>query len=220
MAAVLLPKTFDPTFVYPAQYTETYPVVNPLKIYPQLLIAKERVSMHVSFCRCAGVLFPALFLHLCSPLGWSQQSPPTNYDPRATFAPLVLPDPVNTYRSSDGAPGPSYWQNQADYEIHAELDTAAKQLKATETISYTNNSPDLLSDYGYTWNRTSTRKIRVLTVWGSRGLDAATSRRKSLKMRSTDGFVLDSVQIGAGRRTTAADYIVSDTRMQIRLATD
>ena len=33
------------------------------------------------------------------------------YDPRETFAPLTLPDPVNRYRSADGTPGPDYWQN-------------------------------------------------------------------------------------------------------------
>jgi hypothetical protein len=55
-----------------------------------------------------------------------------------TFAPLTLPDPVSAYRSGNGAPGPGYWQ-RSDYELCAELDTAAKQLKASETISYTNN---------------------------------------------------------------------------------
>jgi len=43
----------------------------------------------------------------------------SGYDPRLTFAPLTLPDPVNAYRSSNGAPGPDYWQNEADYEMHA-----------------------------------------------------------------------------------------------------
>jgi hypothetical protein len=67
-----------------------------------------------------------------------------NYDLRLTFAPLTLPDPVNAYRSSNGTPGPQYWQNEADYELHATLDTANKQLRATEVITYTNNSPDAL----------------------------------------------------------------------------
>ena len=68
-----------------------------------------------------------------------------SYDPRVTFAPLTLPQPVNAYRSSNGAPGPAYWQNEADYEMHATLDTVAKQLRSTETITYTNNSPDTLT---------------------------------------------------------------------------
>src|ERR1700678_4449237 len=72
------------------------------------------------------------------------QTPRPAYDPVKTFAPLALPDPVNRYRSSNGAPGPEYWQNTADYEIHATLEPAPKLLSATEVIAYTNNSPDSL----------------------------------------------------------------------------
>src|SRR5947209_7749799 len=67
-----------------------------------------------------------------------------DYDPRLTFAPLSLPSPVNAYRSSNGAPGPKYWQNEADYELHATLEPANKLIHATEVITYTNNSPDVL----------------------------------------------------------------------------
>ena len=79
-------------------------------------------------------------------LAWSQA--PAAYDPRLTFAPLTLPDAVNAYRSSNGAPGPAYWQNQADYEMHATLDTTAKALRNDEIITYTNNSPDTLTSLG------------------------------------------------------------------------
>jgi hypothetical protein len=75
---------------------------------------------------------------------YAAQPPSAVYDPAKTFAPLTLPDPVNSCRSSNGAPGPDYWQNSADYEIHANLDTAAKQLGAAEVISYVNNSPEAL----------------------------------------------------------------------------
>src|SRR5271156_4200554 len=80
---------------------------------------------------------------LLVPVAWSQ-APPAAYDPRLTFAPLTLPNPVNAYRSSNGAPGPAYWQNEADYEMHAELDTTAKVLRNDEVITYPNNSPDAL----------------------------------------------------------------------------
>ena len=70
---------------------------------------------------------------------------PAPYDPLKTFAPLTLPEPVNSYRSSNGAPGPLYWQNRADYELHATIDTASKTLNGTEVITYTNHSPDTLT---------------------------------------------------------------------------
>jgi hypothetical protein len=59
------------------------------------------------------------------------------------FSPVPLPPP-NAIRSPDGAPGPAYWQQRADYTLKATLDTAAKRLTGTEQIRYTNNSPDTL----------------------------------------------------------------------------
>ena len=59
------------------------------------------------------------------------------------FAPLNLP-PGNLYRSGSGAPGPRYWEQRADYDLHGTLDTAAKSLHGEMTLRYTNNSPDTL----------------------------------------------------------------------------
>ena len=74
-------------------------------------------------------LLTAVSAFLLGAVAWSQTSPAAGsatYDPRVTFAPLTLPDPVNAYRSSNGAPGPAYWQNEADYEMHATLDVMYK----------------------------------------------------------------------------------------------
>lgn len=129
------------------------------------------------------------------------------YNPQETFAPLTLPDPVNNYRSANGAPGPDYWQNSADYEIHATLDAAAKELRADETITYTNNSPDTLESLWLQLDQNMYRK-------DSRASEMSTRPRAEF----TDGFVLGSASIEAGGEAAKAAYAVSDTRMQIRLA--
>ena len=54
----------------------------------------------------------------------------------------------NTYRAASGAPGPSYYQQQADYKINVELDDKNKMIYGDETITYTNNSPQKLD---YLW---------------------------------------------------------------------
>jgi hypothetical protein len=38
------------------------------------------------------------------------------------------------------------------------------------------------------------------------------------EVTNTEGFVFDSVEIESGKRDSKADYIINDTRMQIRLA--
>ena len=59
----------------------------------------------------------------------------------------TLPTP-NEYRTASGAPGPAYWQQQADYKIAVSLDDIQHTISGTETITYTNNSPDPLT---YLW---------------------------------------------------------------------
>jgi hypothetical protein len=139
-----------------------------------------------------------------------------SFDPRVTFAPLTLPDPVNAYRSSNGAPGPGYWQNQADYEIHVELDVAAKTLKGTEAITYTNHSPDTLSSLWLHLEQNIYRRDSRAAIMGGVGRPRGGSQ--SAETPSTEGFVLESVEIEAGKRRTSADYQIFDTRLQIRLA--
>lgn len=58
-----------------------------------------------------------------------------------------LPTP-NEYRSASGAPGAKYWQQRADYAITAELNDLNQSITGSETITYSNNSPDNLK---YLW---------------------------------------------------------------------
>jgi hypothetical protein len=67
------------------------------------------------------------------------------------FAPLNLWPSPNLIRAGSGAPGSRYWQNRADYDLTAVLDTAAKTVHGTMRLRYTNNSPDTLR---YVWVQT------------------------------------------------------------------
>ena len=60
------------------------------------------------------------------------------------FAPLTIGPAPSQTRLANGAPGPKYWQNRADYDLHATLDTAAHTIRGSLTLRYTNNSPDVL----------------------------------------------------------------------------
>jgi hypothetical protein len=54
----------------------------------------------------------------------------------------------NVYRNAAGAPGPQYYQQQANYMIQVTLDDDKQQIKGEETVTYINNSPDPLT---YLW---------------------------------------------------------------------
>jgi hypothetical protein len=71
----------------------------------------------------------------------------THPDPFARIDRMDWPPPSRV-RDADGRPGPDYWQQRADYDIAATLDTTRHTLKGHVTLAYTNNSPDTLR---YVW---------------------------------------------------------------------
>lgn len=136
-----------------------------------------------------------------------QTAKESNYDAHAAFAPFFYSHPGNEYRSANGAPGPAYWQNQADYQITARFDTATKLISGKVYINYTNNSPDALS---------------FLWLALDQNIDKKNARANAMHnpVSSQDdklGFQLHKVQVTQDGKTVDADYIVNDTRMQIRL---
>ena len=72
---------------------------------------------------------------------------PGNADLAFAQLETVLPTP-NEQRTASGAPGARYWQQRADYRIRARLDEKQHRITASQTITYTNRSPDTLS---YLW---------------------------------------------------------------------
>lgn len=130
------------------------------------------------------------------------------YSPRETFAPFDMGQPVNAYRSANGLPGPAYWQNRADYRIHATLDEqGGPALSATEEIRYTNNSPDTLT---VLWLQLDQNLYRA----DSRGGYAGGRARPA----STEGFVIDSVEVASGKGAfVPVATLIDDTRMRVDL---
>ena len=130
-----------------------------------------------------------------------------DYHPRETFAPLDLSQAVNRYRSSNGLPGPDYWQNRANYAIRATLDTQAKALRGTERITYTNNSPDTLR---VIWLHIEQNLYKA----DSRGYLASGGPVRGV----TGGATIDSAAVGIGKgEVQSVTPTIDDTRMQIIL---
>ncbi|MBB6252888.1 M1 family metallopeptidase [Nitrospirillum iridis] len=145
----------------------------------------------------------------------------TAYRPFEAFAPLTLPQPVNQYRSGNGLPGPAYWQNRADYELHARLDTSKPDtptLSGDVVIRYTNNSPDALDRLWLQLDQNIYRKdARAAVASGGRPRPGA-----------TDGFVIRTVTVDTGDgkggdgkggdgKAVSLPFHVDDTRMWVDL---
>lgn len=140
------------------------------------------------------------------PAGLPENPVSSGYDPQALFATGFYSAYSKPYHGANGTPAANYWQNRADYTLQASLDTVANVLTGEETILYTNNSPDSLRSL---WLQMDQNTYRA---------DARSNfYTDGASFRHTDGYIVGSVKIEQGGITTTADYIVTDTRLQIRL---
>ena len=138
--------------------------------------------------------------------GLPEQFKGPGYDPHALFAPGFDGDLHLATRSANGAPPPSYWQNRADYTLAVKLDTSTNEMEGSDIIRYTNNSPDSLYSL---WLYLEQQTYRA---------DARSNYYTTpAPNRHTEGYRLESVQVQQGDVTMDADYIITDTRLQIRL---
>ncbi|MFN7688151.1 MAG: M1 family metallopeptidase [Sphingobacteriales bacterium] len=93
------------------------------------------------------IVASAFILLSGSAMAQLDKNPGANHGNRFEQLDFLLQGP-NEYRTASGAPGPHYWQQRADYDITVDIDEANNVLTGTETVTYYNNSPDILS---YIW---------------------------------------------------------------------
>ncbi len=126
-----------------------------------------------------------------------------------------LPTP-NVYRTASGAPGPQYWQQRADYKMDIRLDEDLHQIHGDQTVTYFNNSPDVLT---YIWVQldqnmrakdSDSHKIRQ----NSLSEQMSTRDYRSLTPWFDGGFKLEEV---TDTRGNALPYTVNKTMMRIDL---
>lgn len=123
---------------------------------------------------------------------------------------------ANTYRTATGAPGHEYYQQRADYNIKVELDDENQKINGEETITFFNNSPDILN---YLWlqldqniqsKESDTHKINQQSL--SDKVDANDITK--LNPWFDGGFKLDYVKDINGKDLV---YKVNNTMMRIDL---
>jgi hypothetical protein len=126
----------------------------------------------------------------------------------------------NTYRSASGAPGPDYYQQQADYVMDIRLDDKNAKIFGEETITYTNNSPD---DLEYLWvqlDQNVRAKDSKAALKDGGGVPLAeqpgTFAGKYMGEPFDGGFNIDHVKDVSGK---ALPYTINFTMMRVDLPT-
>jgi hypothetical protein len=149
-----------------------------------------------------------------------QNNPGSNHGNKFEQLSTILPTP-SEYRSASGAPGPRYWQQRCDYDIKAKLDEKALRLTGTETVSYYNNSPDVLT---YLWlqldeNEHST--VNNANYQSSNALPKETTSRAVENLQEADkekdngyGHIISKLTDALGK---TLKYTINKTMMRVEL---
>ena len=124
----------------------------------------------------------------------------------------------NMYRSASGAPGPEYYQQQADYVMDIVLDDKNAKINGFETITYTNNSPDNLE---YLWvqldqnKREKDSKSPLIEPSGTQPATMASSFVGEYMGTSFDGgFKIEAVTTVKG---APLEYTINQTMMRVEI---
>ncbi|TBN05528.1 M1 family peptidase [Hyunsoonleella flava] len=124
----------------------------------------------------------------------------------------------NAYRAASGAPGHAYYQQQADYKMDIVLDDKNAKLSGFETITYTNNSPDVLK---YLWvqldQNKRARDSKSPLIEGSEVslvMYPSQFTKEYLKEPFDGGFNIEAVIDAKGAKLP---YMINRTMMRIEL---
>lgn len=165
------------------------------------------------FSKIFALLFAMLFVAMTA---FSQEEG-SKYDYNKAFGNHFYTKNATDTRSASGQPGHAYWQNSASYSIAVRLDDAAKKLTGTETVTYTNNSPDRLD---FLWMQLD-QNLFEKDSRGNAIIPLRGSRNGARGQEFDGGYDITSVKMvsGSGRKSTSVDltYRIVDTRMQIDL---
>ncbi|MFN3753388.1 M1 family metallopeptidase [Flavobacterium sp.] len=124
----------------------------------------------------------------------------------------------NMYRTASGAPGPEYYQQQADYKIDVELDDKNQKLYGTETITYTNNAKESLDYLWLQLDQNEKARNSNSPLVENKKTDPAFSAqafsRKYLEEDFDGGFRIEYVKDVQGKPMA---YTINQTMMRIEL---
>jgi Peptidase family M1 domain len=136
----------------------------------------------------------------------------SKYNPHALFAPNFYATGGTISRAATGEPNIGYWQNKADYQINATLNDITNQITGSVVITYKNNSPHALP---FLWLQLDQNLFNKESRGQARMPLGTRSRYGDSKSDFNGGYKIAAVKLL--NENADANYIITDTRMQIRL---
>ena len=136
----------------------------------------------------------------------------SKYDPYALFAPNFYITTGTISRAANGEPNIGYWQNKVDYQINVSLNDVTNKITGSVIVTYKNNSPHALP---FLWLQLDQNLFSKDSRGQARMPLNGRSRYGDSKSSFSGGYNISAVKLV--NENTAADYIITDTRMQIRL---
>lgn len=177
----------------------------------------------MDFVKNIGSSLAILFLFLgCSGTEKLTESNSENQQPlyyeieRPIPYPLDIPNAFerainSNTRSTDGRPGGNYWQNEASYKLHANLDTENHTVRGKAEITYINNSPTgfeaMVVELAQNLHKEGTPKKELTEITGGKELESLT----------LNGNVLEEITVQMRFMEGRSGYIVDGTRLYIFL---
>mgnify|MGYP002381507521 CR=1 FL=1 len=147
-----------------------------------------------------------------------QNNPQSNHGNKFEQLGTILPTP-NEYRSASGSPGSKYWQQRADYEIDVKLDEPKLSIIGTETVTYHNNSPDVLN---YLWLQLDENQhdpTNEVNYFDENKLSEPLTEDglRSLRTREVLAGLGDKIDAVTGETGVPLKYTINGTMMRIDL---
>jgi hypothetical protein len=147
-------------------------------------------------------------------------NPGSNHGNKFEQLGTILPTP-NEYRTASGAPGPKYWQQRVDYNIKCELDEPNLTLKGSETVTYYNNSPDVLT---YLWLQLDENEHSSINNAGYQnssqmGRQMSTTQADAMMDASKDNGLGDVITKLTDVTGKNLKYTINKTMMRVELPT-
>ena len=126
----------------------------------------------------------------------------------------------NDYRTASGAPGAAYYQQRADYVMDIKIDDETQRLYGEETITYTNNSPDVLTYLWLQLDQNIRKKDSPSLLKNSQSISQTSQlssfANKYLVDSFDGGFTIAHVLDAQGK---PLPYMINQTMMRIDLPT-